>query len=139
MPKLAIPTQIPEFHMIGYVSLGTNDLARAGAFYDALLAEIGAKRLWDMPTGIGWGVSMDQPALGLLKPYDGQAATVGNGSMVAFVVMSPDQVDRVYQKAIALGAKDEGPAGPRGTGFYAGYFRDPDGNKLNVFCMVKPA
>lgn len=125
--------------MIGYVCLGTNDLARAAAFYDPLLAELGAKRLWDMPTGIAWGVSMDKPSLGLLKPHDGNAATVGNGVMVALVVDSRDKVDRLYHKAIALGAKDEGPAGPRGDGFYAGYFRDPDGNKLNVFCMGKGA
>ena len=124
--------------MIGYVCFGTNDLPRAAAFYDPLLAELGAKRLWEMPNGIGWGVSMDKPALGLLKPYDGNAATVGNGTMVALVVDSPEKVDRLYHRAMELGAKDEGPAGPRGSGFYAGYFRDPDGNKLNVFCIVKP-
>lgn len=124
--------------MIGYATFGTNDLARASAFYDALLAEMGAKRLWEMPTGVGWGVSMDKPALGVLKPYDGKAATVGNGTMLALVVQTPDQVDRIYRKAMELGAQDEGPAGPRGTGFYAGYFRDPDGNKLNVFC-TQPA
>ncbi|MBX3673648.1 MAG: VOC family protein [Burkholderiales bacterium] len=121
--------------MIGYVTLGTNDLPRAAAFYDALLAEIGAKRIMDLGRGIVWGVSMDKPGLSLIKPYDGQPATVGNGVMVAIAVNSKDKVDRVYAKAIALGAKDEGPAGPRGEGFYAGYFRDPDGNKLNVFCM----
>ncbi len=121
--------------MIGYVTLGTNDLPRAAAFYDALLAEIGAKRIMDLGRGIVWGVSMDKPGLSLIKPYDGQPATVGNGVMVAIAVNSKDKVDRVYSKAIALGAKDEGPAGPRGEGFYAGYFRDPDGNKLNVFCM----
>jgi predicted lactoylglutathione lyase len=121
--------------MIGYVTLGTNDLPRAAAFYDALLGEIGAKRLWDMPTGIAWGSAMNRPSLGLLKPYDGKAATVGNGVMVALVVDSKEKVDRVYAKAMQLGAKDEGPAGPRGDNFYAGYFRDPDGNKLNVFCM----
>lgn len=121
--------------MIGYVTLGTNDLPRAAAFYDALLAEIGAKRIMDLGRGIVWGVSMDKPGLSLIKPYDGQPATVGNGVMVAIAVNSKEKVDRVYAKAIALGAKDEGPAGPRGEGFYAGYFRDPDGNKLNVFCM----
>lgn len=121
--------------MIGYVTLGTNDLPRAAAFYDALLAEIGARRIMDLGRGIVWGVSMDKPGLSLIKPYDGQPATVGNGVMVAIAVNSKDKVDRVYAKAIALGAKDEGPAGPRGEGFYAGYFRDPDGNKLNVFCM----
>jgi catechol 2,3-dioxygenase-like lactoylglutathione lyase family enzyme len=121
--------------MIGYVTLGTNDLPRAAAFYDALLAEIGAKRIMDLGRGYAWGVAMDKPALGILKPFDGQAATVGNGVMVALAVNSKDKVDSVYRKAMELGAKDEGPAGPRGEGFYAGYFRDPDGNKLNVFCM----
>lgn len=125
--------------MIGYVTFGTNDLPRAAAFYDALLAELGAKRLMEFPNGIVWGTSMTQPSLGLLKPYDGQAATRGNGTMVALVVKTPAQVDAVYAKAMSLGAQDEGPAGPRGDSFYAGYFRDPDGNKLNVFCVPKPA
>ncbi|MBL8301836.1 MAG: VOC family protein [Ideonella sp.] len=121
--------------MIGYVTLGTNDLPRAAAFYDALLAEIGAKRLMDLGRGIVWGVSMAQPSLGVLTPYDQRPATVGNGTMVALVVQQREQVDRVHAKALALGGQDEGPAGPRGEGFYAGYFRDLDGNKLNVFCM----
>ena len=69
--------------MIGYVTLGTNDLPRAAAFYDALLGELGAKRLWDSPTGIGWGVAMDKPMLAAMKPHDGQPATHGNGTMVA--------------------------------------------------------
>ena len=121
--------------MIGYVTLGTNDLPRAAAFYDALLAEIGAKRLWDFGNAIAWGVSQDKPSLGITKPHDGKAATVGNGVMVAFVVDSREKVDRVYRKALELGGKDEGPAGPRSEKFYAGYFRDLDGNKLNVFFM----
>jgi catechol 2,3-dioxygenase-like lactoylglutathione lyase family enzyme len=121
--------------MIGYVTLGTNDLPRAAAFYDALLADLGAKRLWDSPTGIGWGVSMDKPMLAAMKPYDGQPATHGNGTMVALVVQKPEQVNALHAKALALGAKDEGAAGPRGGGFYCGYCRDLDGNKLNFFCM----
>jgi len=121
--------------MIGYVTLGTNDLARATAFYDALLGEIGIKRLMDLGRGVAWGTAMDKPALGILTPFDGRPATVGNGVMVALVVDSREKVDRVYRKALELGGKDEGPAGPRGDGFYAGYFRDLDGNKLNVFCM----
>ena len=99
----------------------------------------GAKRLWESEQGIAWGVGMDRPSVCVMKPYDGQPATVGNGVMVALVVKQPDQVDAIYKRAMALGAKDEGPAGPRGSGFYAGYFRDPDGNKLNVFCMPKAA
>ena len=122
--------------MIGYVTLGTNDLPRAKAFYDALLGEIGIARIMEFgEQGYAWGTAMDKPALGIMKPYDKKPATVGNGVMAAIVVDSRDKVDRVYKKAIALGSKDEGPAGPRGEGFYAGYFRDLDGNKLNVFCM----
>ena len=121
--------------MIGYVTLGTNDLPRAAAFYDALLAEIGARRLYDFGRGIAWGVAMDRPALGITTPYDEKPATVGNGVMVALVVDAREKVDRVHRKALELGGRDEGAAGPRGEGFYAGYFRDLDGNKLNVFCM----
>lgn len=121
--------------MIGYVCLGTNDLPRAAKFYDALLGEIGAKRFMEFETFIAWSVGRDKPGLALTKPYDGKPATVGNGVMVALVVDSPAKVDALYRKAIELGGTDEGPAGPRGDGFYAGYFRDPDGNKLNFFCM----
>ncbi|MBL0165048.1 MAG: VOC family protein [Xanthomonadales bacterium] len=121
--------------MIGYVTLGTNDLPRAAAFYDALLGEIGAKRHMQSERFVAWAVDPGQPALGVIKPYDGMAATAGNGTMVAIVVDSSEKVDRVYAKAIELGASSEGPAGPRGPGFHAGYFRDLDGNKLNVFCM----
>ena len=121
--------------MIGYVTLGTNDLARASAFYDALLATIGAKRFMQSDRFVAWAVSPTQPSLGVIKPYDGKPATVGNGTMVALVLDAPAKVDALYRKALELGATDEGPAGPRGGGFYAGYFRDLDGNKLNVFCM----
>lgn len=122
--------------MIGYVTLGTNDLPRAAAYYDALLAELGAKRTMDFGRGYAWGSAMDKPMFGLMLPFDQQPASVGNGVMVAFGVDSPAAVDRVYAKAIALGSRDEGPAGPRGDRFYAGYFRDLDGNKLNVFCTT---
>ena len=124
--------------MIGYVTLGTNDLPRAAAFYDALLAQIGAKRLWETDRGIFWGVAMDKPALAVMKPFDKEPAARGNGTMVALVVKTPAQVDAVHRKALALGAKDEGAVGPRGDAFCFGYFRDPDDNKLAVFCMSKP-
>lgn len=121
--------------MIGYVTLGTNDLPRAAAFYDALLAEVGIKRIMDFGRGYAWGTGMDRPALAIMIPYDQQPATAGNGTMVAIACDSRDKVDRLYRKALELGGRDEGAAGPRGDGFYAGYFRDPDGNKLNAFCM----
>lgn len=121
--------------MIGYVTLGTNDLPKAAAFYDSLLQEVGAKRVMEFPRGIAWGVAQDKPGLCILMPFDENAATVGNGVMVALAVGSRDEVDRVHARALELGGKDEGAVGPRGDGFYAGYFRDLDGNKLNVFCL----
>ena len=121
--------------MIGYVTLGTNDLPRAAAYYDALLAPLGIKRIMDFGNGYAWGSAMDKPALAIMQPFNKQAATAGNGTMVAIVVDSTDKVDAGYRRALELGGTDEGPAGPRGEGFYAGYFRDLDGNKLNFFCM----
>jgi predicted lactoylglutathione lyase len=124
--------------MIAYVTLGTNNLERAASFYDALLAEFGAKRYIETNRGISWSVSPDQTSLALMKPFDGQPATVGNGVMVALGVANRELVDTLYRKAIQLGATDEGKPGLRGTaGFYAGYFRDLDGNKLNVFCIER--
>jgi len=122
--------------MIGYVTLGTNDLERAAQFYDLLLKEIGASRFMESDQFIAWAISPDKPALSVTKAFDGKPATVGNGVMVALAMRSPEQVDAFYQKAMELGATDEGAPGPRGEGFYAGYFRDLDGNKLNAFCMV---
>lgn len=122
--------------MIGYVTLGTNDLDRAAAFYDALLGEVGAKRMMESDSFIAWsGPQPEQAGIGLTKPFNGEPASVGNGTMVAIACDTPETVDRLYKKAISLGAADEGAAGPRGDNFYAGYFRDPDGNKLNFFCM----
>lgn len=121
--------------MIGYVTLGTNDLPRAAAFYDALLAEIGARRLMDLGRGYAYGEAMGQPSLGILKPFDTKPATVGNGVMVALHVDSRAMVDRVHKKALELGGTDEGPVGARSGTFYAGYFRDLDGNKLGVYCL----
>jgi predicted lactoylglutathione lyase len=121
--------------MIGYVTLGTNDLERAAGFYDALLAELGAKRTMEMESFIAWGTGPAAPMLCVIKPFDKKKATVGNGVMVALAASGKAQVDALHRKALELGAKDEGAPGPRGDGFYAGYFRDLDGNKLNAFFM----
>jgi predicted lactoylglutathione lyase len=121
--------------MIGYVTLGTNDFARAAKFYDALFGEIGAKRAMEMDTFIAWASAPNTPMVSIIKPYDGKQATVGNGVMVALAVDSPAKVQKLHAKALELGGKDEGAPGDRGGGFYAGYFRDLDGNKLNAFCM----
>lgn len=122
--------------MIGYITLGTNDLPRAAAFYDALFAPLGYKRLFEEQDKIAWGIDFTQPLFFVTKPFDGRAASVGNGTMIALAMKSPAQVDATHAHALALGATDEGAAGPRGSNFHCGYFRDPDGNKLNLFCMV---
>lgn len=119
--------------MIGYVTLGTNQLEKAKVFYDALLSEIGAKRMMDEDTFCAWSAGENQAALSVTQPHDKNPATIGNGTMIALVVDSKDKVDTVHNKAIELGGSDEGSPGQRFEGFYAGYFRDLDGNKLNVF------
>jgi catechol 2,3-dioxygenase-like lactoylglutathione lyase family enzyme len=121
--------------MIGYTTFGTNDLERAAKFYDALLAELGGKRAMATDSLVLWASAPGTPMVGVIKPNDGKAATVGNGVMVALAAKDKAQVDAVYAKAIALGGKDEGKPGPRGGNFYAAYFRDLDGNKLNAFFM----
>jgi predicted lactoylglutathione lyase len=119
--------------MIGYVTLGSNDLKRAAVFYDALLSELGAKRFMETESFIAWAVRPDLPGLSVTKPFDGKPASVGNGAMVALAANSKEKVDALHRKALQLGGTDEGAPGPRGEGFYAGYFRDLDGNKLNCF------
>ena len=122
--------------MIGYVTLGTNDLPRAARFYDARAAELGTGRMMDSGEFIAWGTPGGGAGIGLTKPFDGNAATVGNGVMVALEASDKDQVERLHAIALANGGRDEGAPGPRGDGgFYAGYFRDPDGNKLAAFIM----
>ncbi len=122
--------------MLAYATLGTHDLNKAAAFYDEVLGVLGAKRFMEEPDYfIAWGNSQDGAGLGISYPFDKQAATVGNGTMVALGATNREQVDAVYNKAIALGGSDEGPPGQRSPGFYAAYFRDLDGNKLNVCYM----
>ncbi len=124
--------------MIGYVTLGTNDLVRAAAFYDAIAAELETPRMFETDHSVAWGAYGGAPGIGLTLPFDGQPASVGNGVMVAFAARDAAQVDRLHAIALAHGGSDEGAPGPRGEGgaFYAAYFRDPDGNKLNAFVMT---
>ena len=122
--------------MIGYITLGTNDLARAAEFYDAIAAELGTGRMMEFDTFIAWGTPGGAAGIGLTKPADGNAATVGNGVMVALEAKDQAQVDRLHAIALEHGGTCEGPPGPRGDTFYSGYFRDLDGNKLNAFMMA---
>ena len=122
--------------MIGYVTLGTNDLARAAKFYDAIAAELGVGRMMEFDSFIAWGQPGGAPGIGLTKPFDGKAATIGNGVMVALAAASKEQVHKLHEIALAQGGTCEGPPGPRSDEFYAAYFRDLDGNKLNAFIMT---
>jgi len=119
--------------MIGYVTVGSNNIEKAVSFYDDLLAMVGAGRFMETDTFVAWAITPDKPAFSVTKPADGNVASVGNGVMVALSADSAGLVDAVYARAIELGGSDEGPPGQRGEGFYAAYFRDLDGNKLNIF------
>jgi catechol 2,3-dioxygenase-like lactoylglutathione lyase family enzyme len=121
--------------MLGYCTLGTNDIARAGAFYDGIAEIMGTARAMASDRFIMWGTPGQGAMLSVITPYDGQPATVGNGSMFGIHATSEEQVDQVHAYALANGGSCEGPPGPRGDSFYCGYFRDPDGNKLIVYLM----
>jgi catechol 2,3-dioxygenase-like lactoylglutathione lyase family enzyme len=121
--------------MVGYATFGTNEPERSGKFYDALLALLGAKRIMEIEGFVLWGTSFDDACFALTPPFDKNPATVGNGVMVALRADSKAAVDAIHAKALELGGSDEGAPGPRGDGFYAGYFRDLEGNKLNAFFL----
>ncbi|MEC9150198.1 MAG: VOC family protein, partial [Pseudomonadota bacterium] len=122
-----------------------SDLDRAALFYDPLAAELGVGRMMEFDSFISWGVVDGAPGIAATMPFDGKPASVGNGTMVALEAKDRAQVQRLYDIALANGGSDEGAPGPRGEPddnglvFYAAYFRDPDGNKLNAFLMDKVA
>ena len=124
--------------MIGYVTLGTNNLEKSVKFYDVLFKEeLGIGRLMETDTFVAWAKDMHSPSVCVTKPFNGMPATVGNGVMVALALQTPEQVQMFHKRALELGAEDEGAPGPRGEeNFYAAYFRDLDGNKLNCFCIL---
>ena len=123
--------------MIGYTTVGTNNFDAAAKYYDELFGSIGINRLFDSETFVAWGTGMKDPGFSICKPHNKEPATVGNGVMVAITLESPEKVDAFHAKALELGGTDEGAPGLRGDQFYAGYFRDLDGNKLNGFCMTE--
>ena len=123
--------------MIGYTTIGVNDMARAEAFYGALLAELGASQLFGQDRIKFYGTGMDGAMLAICIPYDDLAQNPGNGKMVAIPAGGGDNVDKLYAKAIELGAADEGEPGERVPGvFYGAYVRDLDGNKLCFYEMT---
>lgn len=132
--------------MIGYVTLGSDNLPRARAFYDELFATIGAGRIMEFGDDLGgftmWGTGFDKPGVAVTNPYNKQPATPGNGNMTAIAMDQRSKVDAFYNKALELGGTCEGPPGVRGEeglqAFYGAYFRDLDGNKLCAF-RIGPA
>jgi catechol 2,3-dioxygenase-like lactoylglutathione lyase family enzyme len=124
--------------MFSYMMIGSNDLARAIAFYDAVMATLGHARIEDPdPNSASWGTPEPGPHIMVGPPFDGKRATAGNGMMISFEAKDRDSVDRFHRAALAYGGSDEGAPGLRphyGPNFYAGYVRDPDGNKLNAVC-----
>ncbi len=120
--------------MIAYVTIGTNDLKRAVAFYDAICAELQTPRMMEMERAVAWAIPGGPPGIGVTLPFDGKPATVGNGMMVALAAKDRAQVDRLHALALTLGGTDEGAPGERGM-FYGAYFRDLDGNKLSAFVI----
>ena len=120
--------------MISYVTVGTNRVDEAVAFYDAIMPDMGATRAYATDTSVGWGRGVGTPMFIVTKPHDKQPATVGNGTMTAFDIATPELVDALHAKVLALGGTSEGDPGPRGESVYAGYWRDLDGNKFNFFC-----
>ena len=121
--------------MIGYVTVGTNDLKKAGEFYEKICGELGMGRFMANDRIIAWGAGGGGAGFGVALPFDGKPMTVGNGVMAAFGAKDKAHVDRVHKLALSLGGSCEGPPGQRNEKFYAAYFRDPEGNKLNAFVM----
>ncbi len=124
--------------MIGYVTVGTNNLERSKQFYDNLFEELGARSFFANERIVFWTVKDGASSFAIAKPYDEKEASVGNGNMVAIHVDSREQVDAIYAKAMELGATDEGPPGERIPTFYGAYIRDLDGNKLVFYKMTAP-
>jgi catechol 2,3-dioxygenase-like lactoylglutathione lyase family enzyme len=119
-----------------HVTVGTNDLTKARAFYDAVLAPLGYKRLNDLgDNGSIWGESAAE--FFVLKPANGQPATFANGGTISFVAPSRAAVAAFHKAALAAGGKDEGAVGPRSwhPHAYAAYVRDLDGNKVATYCF----
>lgn len=123
--------------MFLYITLGTNDLDRAIRFYDPVLATLGLARLRSLADEAGYAAPGDSRCrLWVTRPFDGKAATIGNGSMPALVAPTRAAVDAFHAAGLLHGGRDEGAPGlrPFGPSFYACYLRDPDGNKLSAVC-----
>lgn len=121
--------------MIFHICFGTRDLEKAGAFYDAITAELGCGRVNQTEKAIFWAKPGSGIGFAVTLPYDGAPATFGNGTMATIGAENRDQVDRIHAAALASGGSDEGAPGVRPNGMYCAYWRDPDGNKMNAVAL----
>lgn len=125
--------------MLSYFTVGTNNFPAAVKFYDSLMADMGATKVYETDRIAGWGWGIGTPMFIVIKPFDQQAATAGNGTMVSFDAPDPEQVNKLHAKVLAMGGSDEGAPGMRGEALYVGYCRDLDGNKMNFIHYLPPA
>lgn len=124
--------------MIGYVTLGSRDIDRAAQFYDRLFEAIGGSRVFSRGTYIAWSNGAGQPMIGVLEPANGDPATSGNGTMIAFKMEDMETVDKLHALVLELGGENEGDPGLRSENFYAAFFKDLDGHKFNFYCKPVP-
>ena len=124
--------------MIGYVTIGAKDVEASGKFYDAFFGAFGHERKFADGGWIGYGPKgSDSHGVYVCPPANGEPATFGNGSMLAFPAKSQDEVKAAHAAGLAAGGSDEGKPGfrpPEKQDFYGAYLRDPTGNKLCVYC-----
>lgn len=125
--------------LVSHVSVGVTDLARAGTFYDAVMATLGARRIMEHGVSIAFGRSV--PVFWIALPHDGKRAVPGNGAHVCFSAPDPKTVVAFHEAGLAAGGLDDGRPGPRpeyAPGYYAAFLRDPDGNKIEAMCWIAP-
>ena len=125
--------------LVSHVSVGVSDLARAGVFYDAVMAVLGARRVMEHGGGIGYGRTF--PEFWASRPHDRQPAVTGNGTHICFAADGPEVVDAFHAAGLAAGGHDDGAPGRRpeyAPGYYAAFLRDPDGNKVEALCWIAP-
>lgn len=125
--------------LVSHVSVGVTDIARAAAFYDAVMATLGARRIMEHEVGIGYGRAF--PEFWASRPHDRGAAAAGNGTHICFNAADAQAVAAFHAAGLGAGGVDDGAPGPRpeyAPGYYAAFLRDPDGNKVEAMCWIAP-
>ncbi len=125
-----------SIQMYSHVTIGSNNIARSMEFYEPTLATLGIELFFEHDSALGFG-EVRGTRLWIMQPFDGDAASIGNGTHIAFLAPDREVVRAFYAVALAHGGTDEGAPGPRPQyhkNYYGAYVRDPDGNKLQACC-----